>query len=410
LNLCKQLSELLGGSIKVQSTLGAGSIFSVQIPLAQDVSSQPLKSPELAGKRIALLSSAVEWRNEISELLSSWNVTVVTGAEPRALDPAFVRSADALLFFGMQRTWDEDEEQKLVAHAKRVIRAYMDGPLQPEQRDGALFISCYSSAALSMAIGSETGHIDSFVRASPLSTELTAASDKRGRVLLVDDNAVNRELIAQQLEALGMASDAAEDGEIALRMWREDTYVAVLTDINMPNMDGYQLAQCLRDRGVTVPILAITARALPSEKVRSKEVGMTDLLLKPISLEQLDAALSRSLAKLSVANANADADEKSRSRSKFPHKIRGIFVESGTRDLQNILLAWRDRESPAVLQRLHSLKGALLMLGESSVADSCAAVEKAVEMSGLDAAQAELAQLEAALRDLLADYARPETP
>ena len=67
-------------------------------------------------------------------------------------------------------------------------------------------------------------------------------------------------------------------------MWQDDTYLAVLTDINMPVMDGYALARELRSRGHSLPILAITATALASERERCLATGIDDLLLKPLNL------------------------------------------------------------------------------------------------------------------------------
>ena len=120
-----------------------------------------------------------------------------------------------------------------------------------------------------------------------------AAAGGRGRVLLVEDNPVNRELIQQQLEELGWHVGTAEDGQAALSLWPSDSWDVVLTDINMPVMDGYELAQTLRARGEKVPILAITATALASERERCRQSGIDGLLLKPLDLERLSAALDR---------------------------------------------------------------------------------------------------------------------
>jgi two-component system capsular synthesis sensor histidine kinase RcsC len=115
----------------------------------------------------------------------------------------------------------------------------------------------------------------------------------RAAVLLVDDNRVNLELARQQLEMLGHAVDTAEDGIAALRLWDAGQYDIVLTDINMPHMDGYALCRALRGRGVTQPILAVTAGVAADERMSCKAAGMTDLLLKPLSLSRLEVVVSR---------------------------------------------------------------------------------------------------------------------
>jgi two-component system capsular synthesis sensor histidine kinase RcsC len=235
------------------------------------------------------------------------------------------------------------------------------------------------------------------------SPETSKRDPERARViLLVDDNPVNRELIQQQLETLDYTVDAAEDGVAALDLWRDGRYSAVLTDINMPNMNGYELAQELRGRGFKMPILAVTATALASERTQCKQVGISDLLLKPLSLETLREALLQHLPRASHSDTSpSDAPW----TSKFLEKVCRVFVESGTRDLNAILLATQRRDEGGLLARIHSLKGALLMLGERNVADQCAALEKLIEVQGIEEAAPHLEKLELDMRGVLHRYA-----
>jgi two-component system capsular synthesis sensor histidine kinase RcsC len=211
----------------------------------------------------------------------------------------------------------------------------------------------------------------------------------------------NRELIQQQLEALGFSVDTAEDGQIALKVWNDD-YVALLTDINMPRMNGYELTQALRERGVSQPILAVTATALASEKQRCRDAGITDLLLKPLSLEQLDAAMTQYVA-LPIPLPASTASPGPRP---IPDKVRRIFVAAGGQDLNTLLEAARTGNETVLLERLHSLKGALFVVGEHPVAQQCASIETCVEEEGLDAATPALVELERSVRGILDRYAR----
>jgi two-component system capsular synthesis sensor histidine kinase RcsC len=280
LALCHQLSKLLGGSIRVQSTSGVGSIFSLELPVAPDTTPQIDNSTLFAGERVALLSSAVEWRTEISALLNSWGAEVAAVGHPSGLDVEWVRHAKALLVFGMPSSWNDDAERVLTACASSVIRALTDGPLIPERRDGALHISCYSSAALQSA---------------------------------------------------------------------------------------------LRQGGV---------------------VGS--------SPGQLNAAMSRRVAvvqELPVAGATNSE------RRTFPEKVLSAFVESGAHDLDTMMTAWRTNDPVVLLERLHSLKGALFMLGEHPLARACAVMETHVEADGLGAMNDALVELEHQLREVLDRYA-----
>nr|WP_255682929.1 hybrid sensor histidine kinase/response regulator [Dyella sp. 2HG41-7] len=287
-----------------------------------------------------------------------------------------------------------------MSHVPRVIQATIDGPLIPEARDKVVAISCYSSGALRSAIlqyaTDSKEHRQRGASRSPETQKLA----RGGRVLLADDNAVNRELIQQQLENLGYSVDVAEDGDVALRLWRDDRYAAVLTDINMPNMNGYELAQHLRAQGVTLPILAVTATALASEKVRCREAGITDLLLKPLSLEKLNRALSHYLPR-----ANPVPVIKAPWAAKYPEKVRRVFVDSGTRDVQLLVDAKQSGDREKLLSRVHSMKGALLMMGEKEVAEQCAALEQRIEAEGIGASRSHIERLESAMRELLGRYA-----
>lgn len=235
--LCQQLAQAMGGQVSVQSTVGVGSSFTLQLPVRTQAATAPLPQP-LRGRRSTLLSSSPEWRSEFERLLVQWGAAVTVLDHPQA-----GTGGDVLLIIGDHRPWDREEERQLASAHHHAVLAHAQGPLNPEQRGDYTEVTCYASDALLLAIGA-----DEPIMPAPQPTRATAV-DARGRVLLVEDNAVNRELIQQQLEELGFAVDAAEDGRAALAMWQDDTYLAVLTDINMPVMDGYALARELRSRG-----------------------------------------------------------------------------------------------------------------------------------------------------------------
>jgi CheY-like chemotaxis protein len=117
-----------------------------------------------------------------------------------------------------------------------------------------------------------------------------------GRVLVVDDNSVNRRILARQVELAGASTDTAAGGEEALELMRRGHYDLVLADLQMPGMDGFDLARRIRtreqeDRLARTPILAITASALEDQISRTRDVGMDGLVTKPVGIEQLRATL-----------------------------------------------------------------------------------------------------------------------
>jgi signal transduction histidine kinase/ActR/RegA family two-component response regulator len=117
-----------------------------------------------------------------------------------------------------------------------------------------------------------------------------------GRVLVVDDNSVNRKILAKQLELAGATTDTAEGGEDALAKWKVGGYDLVLADLQMPTMDGFELTRRIRqseqdEQRARTPILAITASAQEEQQQKSRAVGMDGFLTKPVGIKQLKAAL-----------------------------------------------------------------------------------------------------------------------
>jgi signal transduction histidine kinase/CheY-like chemotaxis protein/HPt (histidine-containing phosphotransfer) domain-containing protein len=126
-----------------------------------------------------------------------------------------------------------------------------------------------------------------------------AQAEQEGTLaLLVDDHPINRALLQCQVNKLGYAAESAEDGRHALALWESGRFGIVVTDCNMPNMDGYELARRIRSTETgngrsRIPIIACTANAMRGEPERCYEAGMDDYLVKPIELRQLLKKLER---------------------------------------------------------------------------------------------------------------------
>lgn len=182
---------------------------------------------------------------------------------------------------------------------------------------------------------------------------------------------------------------------------REDVDV-VITDINMPVMDGYALARALRQRGQSLPILAITATALASERERCLAAGIDDLLLKPLNLDRLEAGLGKA-SKAAVAPVSPAPTRSAPSR--VSAAIRQLFVETGDKDLQAMIEARAGNDMQRLLDRVHAFKGVLQMLGEQVLGEHCGEVEQALR-EGLAVPPSQLDALQAALQACLDDYRR----
>lgn len=115
-------------------------------------------------------------------------------------------------------------------------------------------------------------------------------------ILVAEDNPTNQALIISQLEILGFKADLASNGKEALNKIRSNNYQLVLTDCNMPIIDGYTLAKTIRDAGNnTLPIIALSADAFPEKKAKCLNAGMNDQLTKPVNLHTLKVTLEKYL-------------------------------------------------------------------------------------------------------------------
>jgi CheY-like chemotaxis protein len=119
------------------------------------------------------------------------------------------------------------------------------------------------------------------------------------RVLVVDDEPVNREVALMQLEDVDLLVDAAADGEAAVAMARQNSYAAIFMDMQMPKLNGVDATRQIRQLAGyrDIPIIAMTANAFADDKERCLEAGMNDFLSKPFSPEELYAMLLRALSR-----------------------------------------------------------------------------------------------------------------
>jgi len=202
------------------------------------------------------------------------------------------------------------------------------------------------------------------------------------RILVVDDQPANRELIVAQLDLLGYRADMAEGGAAALRCFNEQHYDVVMTDLNMPGMDGYTLARCLRGQGATTPIIAVTAHVGAEEQSRCKDAGIDDTLLKPILLDALEQTLRRLIgAEASGKRLPRDrAAKRDISQGPLPPGVhaalRQSLGESLGESLAKLQEAMSVRDTQAVLDTLHAMRGSFALIHEAGLANACARMEQ----------------------------------
>ncbi|MBN9488128.1 MAG: response regulator [Alphaproteobacteria bacterium] len=218
------------------------------------------------------------------------------------------------------------------------------------------------------------------------------------RVLAVDDNDVNLEVLVGQFEILGLPLDTASNGIEALTLWRSQPYALVLTDIHMPDMDGFELTRQIRaeesagiDRPRT-PILALTANALKGEAERCLAAGMDGYLTKPLTLERLREAVARHAIAVSEMRGSGAIDRSVVSdmfggNSAAVERVLERFRHAGARLLEEIVAASGDR--PRLAELAHQLKGAARAAGATRLGDLAAALEASGSSADIEALRAE---------------------
>ncbi|BBS35962.1 hypothetical protein WP5S18E01_08090 [Enterobacter cloacae] len=187
------------------------------------------------------------------------------------------------------------------------------------------------------------------------------------RVLITDDHPSSRLLLKRQLASLGIAADEAKNGEEALRYLQQDRYDLLITDLNMPVMDGIALTREVRRFDSDLPIWGLTATAQQHERERCLAAGMTDCLFKPITLAQISGLLA------GVSQTNGGAFDEKR-LAVLAQGNRGLMLAAlhdaqreNRHDLEAARVAARDEDYPSVKYHIHRLNGTAQLLGINEV-------------------------------------------
>ncbi len=318
LTIARQLAEAMDGTISVESLVGAGTTFRVNLRLKVIEAAAALPATECrppmnvmvavthprnrssiarqlshAGYRPLPAESAQHALDRYRGLLIEDGTLAAVIIDERLSDHPAAWLAAELLKIGAPPP--ALILLRNLAHDGTATDAVLfDRAIHKPTKPGALLRALSELTADGGASVTASASID------PRSAASDAGLAHGAHVLLADDNAVNRKLAAHLLTRLGARVHCVDNGLEALQALREDDFDVVLMDCQMPEMDGYDATRALRQAGASarnsgIPVIALTANAFATDRERCIEAGMTDFLSKPIDKPRLEQALQRAI-------------------------------------------------------------------------------------------------------------------
>lgn len=444
LTLCKRLVELMSGKLSAASLEGKGSEFFFILPFdrAKTSDAPTAPSPWLAGKRVLLVDDERASRAALCSLLESFHLQVegVENGEACLESLAQVpprKPFDLLMFDWILPDLDGLELIKRIRGAPGPHRetpiilfsalAREDVVKRAEQLGANLFLhKPVERAVLSDAL-LQLLHEAPAIQLPPPETSQALEPCAAGKILLVEDNAINQQIARELLEQWGLSVHVAADGILALEALERMTFDAVLMDVEMPRLDGLETARRIRRNPAlkNLPIIALTARALDGDRELCLSAGMNDYLAKPIDAKQLFYLLTQwvrpalqGVTPPAACLTAPPAVESTEHEPPPPIDVadalgrlsgdRALFLKilkeflrtysKGGLDLRSSAMAG---DMPAAHRFAHTLKGVAGNIGAKPLAAAARAIELAFKHDTLDRVEQLLIALEQTLQETL---------
>ncbi|MGB3400308.1 MAG: ATP-binding protein [Candidatus Deferrimicrobiaceae bacterium] len=418
--IAKQLVELMGGEIGLQSEPGTGATFWFTLNLGKQVS-QATGIGALSGSRILVISSDGNSSYIIKNHLASWGVdAVIVDKAAHAFSPLISAANDGVPFqvaiiVGKDLDMDPCELGRALKSVRIIHNVQLILVSKEENEPDLSDIMKYGFSA---AIGASLDkpllfNAVHFVRPVDGDAESVPSladryrqkkeEEQRGlRVLVAEDNLTNQKVIAKILERAGHRPHLVENGEQALDAMEKEKFDLVLLDLHMPVMGGLETAKIARftQHGPSSqpPLVALTADATQESRKACEEAGFDAYLTKPVEVKKLieliDSLITAgreghaATATAQAHPAGNGASEEGRGgpvidpatvnelaalgeKEDFLEKLIQIFLETGEQNIENIEKAMLARNYSRVSELAHGLKGSAGQIGASTLMELC---------------------------------------
>ncbi len=306
MSITKSIVDMMGGSISVTSAKGKGSEFVVSLPMRlQDAPKEPERIPELEGSRALVVDDDFNTCDSVTNMLfqigmrAEWTIS---GKEAVLRTKQAVARKDSYCVYIIDWLMPDMNGVEVARRIRQevgddvpiiILTAYDWSDIEKEAREAGVTAFCNKPLFMSdlrkclvSACRPDSGE------ESPEEKNELDFSGKR--LLLVEDNELNREIATEILKEVGFIIEEAENGAVAVDMISKAEpgyYELVLMDIQMPVMDGYEAAQAIRKLSVPgladIPIIAMTANAFEEDKKQAFDSGMNAHIAKPVNVEKL---------------------------------------------------------------------------------------------------------------------------